>query len=309
MTRSCSRGGTARGAARVVALAVVLAACGQGVSTVDPGPGDTDGSSTTTSTTSTSTPEEQDGDDDGGDELVTDGNPDSVTTTTNVALPIGPGDGVGDGGADGIVDGDATSENFVLADDTENGAVYVELAESGLVLTVEEQECADTSATSAVDAGSDPLDGVIGAVQECATPRALDDFASTLIIAGGQPLPPTEAACVGSKLRDGETYRPFWASLLEQEPFDFLLADTDVQNRYLDLFADCVSVGRAVSEQTNAPLSIATMGCIDALYADREFVRITIEADLSGNVEDLARIDSQLSGCLTPDEQALLTGN
>lgn len=284
----------------VAALALILAACGQGESTVDPGPEETDTStSSTTTTTTTTTPDESDDPSSGDDtDEVETADVEDSPTTTGVAPSIGGGEG---GGAE-------EGPPLELLDDTENAAAFIELADSGLVLSVDEQVCVDDTAATAEDDGVSQIDGVIGAVQDCASPRAMDDFASTLILAGGQPLPPTEAACVSSKLRDGDTYRPFWASLLEQEPFDFLLADNDVQNRYLDLYADCVSVGRATAEQTNAALSVPSMGCIDDLYRDREFVRVTIEADLSGNVDDLARIDSQLSSCLTDDERELIYG-
>lgn len=295
----------ARSLAFGVALALAIAGCGQGEQTVDPGPEETDASTTSTSTTVAEEPDEQANDDDSDDddrdseesEVVTDG--DVTTTTVVVDAPIGTGDGVADDAAD----------EFIVSEDTENAAVFIELADSGLVLTVDEQTCVDDTSTGAIAEGAAELDGVIEAVRSCASPAAMDDFASTLIVAGGQALPPTEAACVASLLRDGEGYRPFWSTLLEAEQFDFLLAETDVQNQYLDLYSDCVSVGRAVAEQTNSDLSTPTVGCIDELYADREFVRITIEADLSGNVEDLARIDSQLSGCMTAEEQELIYGS
>lgn len=279
-----------------LALTLLLGACGQGESIVEPGPGESDDPSTT-STTEADEPED-DGDDDG--EVITDGDTEPTDTT------IAPD---GDGAGDTTGEADSPPATFEINEDSENAAVYTELAVSGLVLTLEEQTCADTTAKASTDDGEDAVDAVIGAVQDCASPKAVDDFASELIIAGGQPLPPTEAACVSSKLQSAEDYRPFWVALLEEEPFDFLLADLDVQNRYLDLYTECVSVGRAVAEQANAALSPPTMGCIDALYTDREFVRTTIEADLSGNAEERARVDSQIAGCLTTDERAALAGN
>jgi len=275
-----------------VALLMMLSACGQGESIVEPGPGDTE----ETTTTSSTVPEDDDEDGDDG-EVVTDGN--TETTSTTVAPS---GDGTGD--AD-----DTPTSTFIINEDSDNAAVYTELAVSGLVLTLDEQTCADETAVTAVDAGEEEIDAVIGAVQDCASPKAVDDFASGLILAGGRVLPPTEAACVSSKLRSAEDYRPFWIALLEEEPFDFLLADLEVQNRYLDLYTECVSVGRAVAQQANAALSPPTMGCIDALYTDREFVRITIEADLSGDPDERERIDSQIAGCLTADERDALAGN
>ena len=269
---------------RVLAIVLVLGACGQGESIVEPGPGDTD---ETTSTTST--PDETDSGE--TDELVTDDSESVSSTSTTIG-------------------GDATPPvTFEIDEDSENAAVYTELAVSGLVLTLTEQTCADTTAAAAVEAGTDATDAVIEAVQDCASPKAVDDFAAGLILAGGEALPPTEAACVSSKLRSAEEYRPFWVALLEEEPFDFLLADLEVQNRYLDLYADCVSIGRAVAEQANVAFSPPTLGCIDDLYTDREFVRITIQADLSGNTEDRQRIDSQISGCLTSDERAQLAAS
>ena len=275
-----------------VALLMMLSACGQGESIVEPGPGDTE----ETTTTSSTVPEDDDEDDADG-EVVTDGN---IETTSTTVAPAGDGTG----------DADATpTSTFIINEDSENAAVYTELAVSGLVLTLDEQTCADETAVTAVDAGEEEIDAVIGAVQDCASPKAVDDFASGLILAGGRALPPTEAACVSSKLRSAEDYRPFWIALLEEEPFDFLLADLEVQNRYLDLYTECVSVGRAVAQQANAALSPPTMGCIDALYTDREFVRITIEADLSGDPDERERIDSQIAGCLTADERDALAGN
>ncbi len=275
---------------------LVLAACGEGDSIVEPGPGETE--STTT------VPEEDDGDGDGSDsgEVVTDG-----STTTN---PGGEENSAGDP-ADEDADADieeevSPPETFVIDEQSENAAAFTELAVSGLVLSLDEQACADETAATAVADGTGELDAIIGAVQDCASAAAIDDFSSELIIAGGAPLPATEAACVSSRLQTGDEYQPFWAALLEEEPFDFLLADLDVQNRYLDLYTECVSVGRAVSSQADATLSVPTSDCIDGLYDDREFVRVTIEADLSGNVEDQQRINDQIAGCLTADERSAL---
>ena len=289
----------------LVGVALVATACGQGESVVEPGPANDD-------TTTTTTLEEDDGDDDG--EVVT-ADADAVESTSTTApansAEGGDSDGAdGDGdGADGSGDGDSAESpvaTFEIDETSENAAVFTELAVSGLVLSLDEQSCADDTAATAVDAGTDEIDAVIAAVQDCASPLAIDDFASNLIRAGGLPLPPIEATCVSSKLQSTDEYRPFWIALLEEEPFDFLLADLEVQNRFLDLYADCVSVGRAVSRQAGIELSEPTTGCIDALYTDREFVRITIEADLSGNEDDLARIDRQLAGCLTSEERDAL---
>ena len=131
-------------------------------------------------------------------------------------------------------------------------------------------------------------------MQSCAAPVAIDDFAAELIVAGGAGLPPDEAACVSSRLQSGDEYQAFWAALLEEEQFDFLLSELEVQNRYLDLYSECVSVGRAVGQQASVALSAPSVGCIDELYQDREFVRVTIEADLSGNAEELERIADQI---------------
>ena len=276
--------------AAVLFAGLFLFACGQGDSLVQPGPGDTDATSATTT-------EAPDGaDDSDGDELVTDGDgtvppavEDDATNSDDGAQP----------------DPDPV-ETFVVDEDSENAAAFTELAVSGLVLSLDEQACADEAAGTALAAGTGELEAVIGAVQDCASPRAIDNFSSELIVAGGATLPPTEAACVSSRLQSGDEFVPFWAALLEEEPFDFLLADLEVQNRYLDLFAECVSVGRAVSEQAGTSLSAPTIACIDDLYQDREFVRITIEADLSGNAEDQDRINLQLQSCLSNDERSAL---
>ncbi len=289
---------TSRLLAIFTVLGLLFASCGRGESIVEPGPAQDD---TTTTTTTTEAPEDTEDDAGESDEVVTGESEDIPETTTSVV----PTDGAGADGAGT----ESPGTTFIVNEDSENAAVYTELAVSGLVLTVDEQTCADTTAEGSVDEGTEPIDAVIGAVQECASPKAIDDFASNLILAGGLPLPATESACVSSKLQSAEEYRPFWIALLEEEPFDFLLADRTVQNRYLDLYADCVSVGRAVSQQANVEFSPPTLGCINDLYNDREFVRITIEADLSGNEDDLARIDSQLAGCLTSDEREALAAN
>lgn len=260
--------------------ALLLAACGDGKSIVVPGPGDPDDGTTTTTVDETK---------DDTDEVVTDGDEDDIATTE----PRGNNDD------------SSTPSTVVIDENSDNAAAYTELAASGLVLTLDEQACADSAAESAVDSGSTSVDAVIEAVQECASPRAIDDFASSLILAGGNPLPPTESACVSSRLQSTEEYRPFWVALLDEEPFDFLLSDLEVQNRYLDLYTECVSVGRAVGEQANVELSPPTVGCIDDLY-DREFTRVTIEADLSGDLGDRARIDSQIASCLSSEERAAL---
>jgi len=275
--------------ALLVAAASAFAACSQGESIVEPGPGDPE--ETTTTTTA---------EDGGSDELVTDDNPDNADqTTTSTTAPL---ETDGSGG----LDDPTTATTVVIDENSENAAAYTELAASGLVLTLDEQSCADDSALTAIEAGSDSVDAVIDAVQTCASPKAIDDFASQLIVAGGQPLPPTESACVSSRLQSTEEYKPFWVALLDEDPFDFLLADLEVQNRYLELYAECVSVGRAVSSQANVQFSPPTVGCIDDLYRDREFVRITIEADLSGDQDERARIDRQIAGCLTTDEREAL---
>lgn len=269
----------------VLVLGLLTAGCGEGESIVEPGPGDPEESSTT------SAPE----DEDESTELVTEEDDEDVESTTSSSPPSTVEDSAQP----------TSSSTTVLFDETsENVAAYTELAASGLVLTLDEQSCADTAAEAGVAQGEEPVDALIAAVQECASPRAIDDFASTLIQAGGRQLPPTEAACVSSRLQSTEEYRPFWVALLDEEPFDFLLADLEVQNRYLDLYAECVSVGRAVSEQANVEFSPPTMGCIDDLYRDREFVRVTIEADLSGDPADRERIDGQIASCLSTQERA-----
>lgn len=257
---------------------LMLGGCGQGESSVDPSPGRPEDSSTTTSTV-----EDLDGD---GDEVQT-------------AEPAPTTEVVTDSGV-------ATSTTVVINQSSANAVEYTELAASGLVLTLEEQDCADSAVDEALDGGIGRLEAIITAVQTCASPKAVDDFAAVLLSAGGERLPATEAACVAGQLRLGDDYRPFWSALFAEQPFDFLAADSDVQNQYLDLFARCVSVGRALSEQTETDLSPATIGCVDDLYADREFVRSTIEADLSANIEDVRRVNDQIGACLTQAERFAL---
>lgn len=264
---------------------LVLAGCSSNPSIVEPGPGDVE------ETTTTTTPSE----DTQSDDVVTGGDDDDIESTTTTAVVDG------EGSPDA-----ATGTTVVIDQDSENAEAYTELAASGLVLSLDEQACADAASQEAQAGGSDEVDAVVAAVQECASPRTIDDFASGLILAGGLPLPPTEAACVSSRLQSTDEYRPFWVALLDEEPFDFLLADLEVQNRYLDLYAECVSIGRAVGQQASIELSAPTVGCIDDLYRDREFVRVTIEADLSGNADDRERVDGQIAGCLTNDERAAL---
>jgi len=271
-----------------LAIMAMLSACGNDQVNTDPGPQQPDETTTTT-----------DGDDDSSD-VVTD----DSTSSTSTTVVIVDGDGDGDGTGDGDDDGPTTT--FIVDESSLNANAFIELADAGLVLDLDAQGCADTSVDNGVAAGLDRIDALIGAVKECATPAAVDDFSSELLSAGGSPLPPTEAACVASTLRSDDDYRPFWVALLDVEPFDFLAVDVDVQDRYLDLFADCVSVGRALSEQLDAGLSAPTIGCIDALYTDREFVRTSIEADLSGDPDELARVNSQIAGCLTTDERSSL---
>ncbi|MGI9607126.1 MAG: hypothetical protein ACR2P0_13395 [Acidimicrobiales bacterium] len=264
-----------------VILGLVAAACSGSETDVGPGPGRPDDG--------TSTSESPDPDD--SDDVAT---ADSVSTTsspgtTNTTI-AGSGTGV-------------PSTTFVVDENSDNARAFTELAASGLVLTLEEQACTDDAVESAIDDGVDRLDAVIGGVTDCASARAVDDFASVLLSAGGASLPPTEAACVASHLRTGDDYRPFWQALFDEEAFDFLGVDDEVQTLYLDLFADCVSVGRALADQLAEGLSPPTVGCIDALYQDREFVRITIEADLSGDPAEQARINSQIAGCLSGAER------
>lgn len=266
----------------LLAVVLVVVACGRGVTEVEPAPGRPDDSATS-STTSTTEPD-GDSDDDSGD-VVTDGS----TSTTSVAAS----------------DDSSTTTIAILAG-SDNAEAYTELAASGLVLTIVEQGCADQTVSDLIDTGLDRIDAVISAVQECASPRAVDDFASGLLSAGGQPLPPTEAACVSSRLRSDDSYRPFWVALFAEEPFDFVVAPSEAQDRYLDLFSECVSVGRALSEQIGDLLSPPTIGCIDDLYQDRDFVRTTIEADLTADVDDLNRVNDQIATCLTRAERDAL---
>lgn len=268
-------------------LVLVAASCGSGKSIVEPGPGDPK-ESTTTTDPGGNAPNEGDSDD-----LVTTGEENETTSSSTTLLGSDNGEG-------------PTATTVVIDENSENAGAYTELAASGLVLSLDEQSCADDAAAQSVEEGLDLVDAVIGAVQDCASPRAIDDFAAGLILAGGQPLPASESACVSSLLQSADDYRPFWVALLDEEPFDFLLANRDVQNRYLDLYAECVSVGRAVSQQANIEFSPPTMGCIDDLYRDREFVRVTIEADLSGDEDERKRIDGQIASCLSNDERDAL---
>jgi len=262
-------------------LAVSLAACGRGEIDLDDGPTQPDDTSSTSSTT-TSQPDENDGDD--ADDVQTDDG--AATSTSTSSTPTAAG-----------------ATTVVIDESSEYAAAYIELAASGLVLSLDEQGCADSAVDSEIDGGVERIDAIVAAVKSCAAPRVIDDFASLLISAGGEPLPRTEAACVASRLRSDDEYLPFWAALFAEESFDFLVVELDVQNLYLGLFSECVSVGRALSNQLGDGLSSSTIGCIDALYSDREFVRVTIEADLSGDAEDLARIDNQISGCLSSSER------
>ena len=274
----------------IVLFGFLFVSCGNEPSIVEPGP--VDGETPTSSIVEAQ--------DDEPTELETNG--ESTPTPTIATSPEDQNVAAGEAGG-----GDGSEEDVFLVDeDSDNAGAYTELAASGLVLTLDEQACADASAGEAVAAGNDPLDAVIGAVQACASPAAIDDFSSELIVAGGAALPQTEAACVSSRLQSGDEYQPYWAALLEEEPFDFLLADLEVQNRYLELYSECVSVGRAVAGQAGVQLSAPSVGCIDDLYQDREFVRITIEADLSGSVDEQARVNDQLESCLTSDERSSL---
>ena len=292
----------------LAAGAVLIAGCTSGDSIVEPGPGDTE----------TSVEEDSDAEDSNTDEVATE---DGATTIPPVEQAEGeveqaegeveqaegePEEESLGTGVQAIEEPAEPPADFVLDASSENAAVFTELAVSGLVLSLDEQQCADESAATAIGSGADELGAVIGAIQTCATAVAIDDFSADLIVAGGAPLPATEAACVSSRLQSGDEYQPFWAALLEEEPFDFLLADREVQNRFLELYTECVSVGRAVAEQVSLDLSAGTTGCIDDLFADREFVRSSIESDLSGNAEDQARVNDQISTCLTPDERSAL---
>ena len=299
MLKSCLRSFGLRSRTAIVLIALIATACSES-SIVEPGPGNAAGDTTTTT-------EAQDvsDDDDGGD-----GDVETADESPSTTVDSDGGEQSSDAPEDVASSAatDSTATTVVIDETSENAEAFTELAASGLVLTLDEQGCADGAALDAANGGADPVDAVVEAVQSCASPAAIDDFASGLIEAGGAPLPATEAACVSSQLQATEEYRPFWRALLDDEPFDFLLSETEVQNRYLDLFSECVSVGRAVADQANITLSAPTQGCIDTLYNDREFVRVTILADLSGDPEERARIDSQIAGCFTSAELALVQG-
>lgn len=273
-------------------LIVVLTACTGSESVVEPGPGQ-DESTTTTVEEEVVELDPEDG------ELETS----DTSTTTTTAVDPQEDDAAGSGSGGGV---ESPTTTFVVDETSDNADAFIELAGSGLVLTIDEQGCADETAAAAVEAGSGELAAVVDAIRTCASAAAIDEFASVLIVAGGAALPGDEAACVSSRLQSGDEYQAFWAALLQEDPFDFLLADLEVQNRYLDLYSECVSVGRAVGEQAAVTLSAPSVGCIDDLYRDREFVRVTIEADLSGNAEDLERVSGQIATCLTTEERDLL---
>ncbi len=285
----------------IVLIALIATACSES-SIVEPGPGNVADDTTTTTEAQDVSDDDDGGDGDDGEVETAEESPSTTVDADGEQSSDAPED-VASSGA-----GDSTATTVVIDETSENAEAFTELAASGLVLTLDEQGCADSAALDAANSGADPVDAVVEAVQSCASPAAIDDFASGLIEAGGAPLPATEAACVSSQLQATEEYRPFWRALLDDEPFDFLLSETEVQNRYLDLFSECVSVGRAVADQANISLSAPTQGCIDTLYNDREFVRVTILADLSGDPEERARIDSQIAGCFTSAELALVQG-
>ena len=261
----------------LAAVLVLVPACGRGATEIEPAPGRPD---ETTTTTASPDPTE-------ADDVET---AESVVKTSTTTPPTAT----------------ASTTTVLIDENSENAAAYTELAASGLVLTLDEQGCADGSVREQIEAGVARVDAVITAVQSCASPRAVDDFAAGLISAGGSPLPPTEAACVASRLRSGDEYRPFWVALFAEDPFDFLVAPADAQDRYLDLYSECVSVGRALSEQIGGALSAPTIACIDDLYQDREFVRTTIEADLSADDDEIARVNRQIGTCLTGAERDAL---
>ena len=290
------------------ALFLLFAAGCSEASIVEPGPADT-GDTTTTSAPDADQDDDEDGGEDDGDVETAEDEPTTTDDPTDDSSVDDSASGEqSSGDPDELATPNVTATTVVIDESSENAAAFTELAASGLVLSLDEQSCTDTAAAEAETQGADPIDAVVSAVQSCASAQAVDDFAAGLIEAGGGPLPATEAACVSSELQATEEYRPFWRALLDEEPFDFLLAETEVQNRYLDLFSECVSVGRAVSQQAGVSLSAPTQGCIDDLYNDREFVRVTILADLSGDLDERARIDSQIAGCFTSQELAALEG-
>ena len=257
MLKTCLRSFGLRSRTAIVLIALIATACSES-SIVEPGPGNAADDTTTTT-------EAQDvsDDDDGGD-----GDVETADESPSTTVDSDGGEQSSDAPEDVASSAatDSTATTVVIDETSENAEAFTELAASGLVLTLDEQGCADGAALDAANGGADPVDAVVEAVQSCASPAAIDDFAWGLIEAGGAPLPATEAACVSSQLQATEEYRPFWRALLDDEPFDFLLSETEVQNRYLDLFSECVSVGRAVADQANITLSAPTQGCIDTLY-------------------------------------------
>ncbi len=279
--------------ALVATIVLLVTACSDEPSIVEPGPGP---DSTTTTTPEADSEVETaeatsttvlDGTPDGDD---VDAEPDTGGQDASDATSLA---GTGD-------TGDTGATEAVIVEDSPNADAWRALADAGLVLTVDEQTCAD----STVD---DP-DGaeIVAAVRRCASATTVDAFSAELLPAGGQSLPPSEASCVSDRLRTDESILGFWEALVADGSFDFLLADRDVQEQYLGLYSSCVSVGRALSDQIGGILSAPTIGCIDELYRDTEFVRTTIEADLSGDATEIARVDQQISGCLNADERAAL---
>ena len=270
---------TARWRSAAVLICIFLASCGESESIVEPGPGE---SETETETSTSEAPTELE----------------TVETTTSLAptstnVPE----------SSEVVE---TTTTFVVIENSENAVAYTELAASGLAMSIGEQTCADERTTSEIDAGLERLDALVVAIQSCAAPAVVDEFSAGLLSAGGAPLPPTEAACVAGRLRSDESYRPFWAALLSESEFDYLASSIEVQDLYIGLFAECVSVGRALASQVGDVLSEPSIACIDGLYDDAEFVRVTIEADLSGDATEVARIDSQIQSCLTSEEREAL---
>ncbi len=289
----------------MAAVTLALGACSDEPSIVEPGPGPEDSTTTTVDELVTSDSADDGDESADSDDIVDDSQAESV---------VDGSDDAGDGNGDSDEDGTSTlagtgppsddGTRVIIEPDSPNAATWQALSDSGLTFDQVEQECADDEFDA--DENEDRDVALLSAIRACAEPATLDDFAAELLPAGGTALPPSEASCVSTALRTDETTSGFWLVLLGEEQFDFLAADRDVQNSYLSLYSSCVSVGRALSDQFGGVLSAPTIGCIDALYADTEFVRTTIEADLSGDPDDVARVDSQIAGCLTSDERATL---
>ena len=136
-----------------VLFLVLLAACSE-ESLVEPGPGTDD------QTTTTESPElETDEDEDDGEVVTSNDAP----TTTQVEADSDEDADSGELTSDAA--SSATATTVVIDETSENASAFTELAGSGLVLSLDEQSCADTEAEAASADGADPVDAIVVAVQ------------------------------------------------------------------------------------------------------------------------------------------------